>query len=98
MACRPSRGRVALAAIARWETQYAPEWLAYHRAIGFDHVYLICNDDDPAPLWEAVLPFAAGAEPFVTFTHFPWHGQRFHMLIEALRQARAPLGDDPGSR
>lgn len=48
----PSRGRVALAAIARWETQYAPEWLTYHRAIGFDHVYLTCNDDDPSALWE----------------------------------------------
>jgi F5/8 type C domain/Glycosyl transferase family 2 len=87
MPCRRSRGRVALAAIARWETQYAPEWLAYHREIGFDHVYLICNDDDPSALWEAVLPFAAGPAAFVTFTHFPWRCHRFHMLIEGLRQA-----------
>jgi hypothetical protein len=58
--------RYAIAACARWEAPYAAEWLAYHRAIGFEHVYLYCNDVDPAELYEAVLPFTQGAEPFVT--------------------------------
>ena len=77
-----------MVAAARWETPYAPEWLAYHRAIGFDHVYLTCNDDDPAALWEAVLPFTAGSDPFVTFIHHPWRGQRVHMALRGLDQAR----------
>ena len=77
-----------MVAAARWETPYAPEWLAYHRAIGFDHVYLTCNDDDPAALWEAVLPFTAGPDPFVTFIHHPWRGQRVHMALRGLDQAR----------
>ncbi len=81
-------GQAALVAIARWETQYAPEWLAYHRSIGFGHVFLTCNDDDPTALWEAVLPFTMGSGPFVTFTHFPWRGQRFHMLMQGLRRAQ----------
>jgi len=84
-----TRGLAALVTIARWETQYAAEWLAYHRSVGFDHVFLTCNDDDPTPLWEAVLPFAAGPDPFVTFAHFPWPGQRFHMLMRSLRSARS---------
>lgn len=80
-------GLVALVAAARWEIPYAPEWLAYHRAIGFDHVYLTCNDDDPAALWEAVLPFTAGPHPFVTFIHDPWRGQRVHMALRGLKRS-----------
>lgn len=83
----PSR-RVALVAAARWETPFAPEWLAYHQAIGFGHVYLTCNDDDPAALWEAVLPFTTGPNPFVSFIHHPWPGQRFAMALRGLREAR----------
>ena len=83
---RVARGRVALVAAARWETPYAPEWLAYHRAIGFDHVYLTCNDDDPAALWEAVLPFTAGSDPFV------------HLHPPPLARAARPHGASrPGS-
>ncbi len=73
--------RFVIAACARWETPYAAEWLAYHRAIGFEHVYLYCNDDDPAGLYEAVLPFTQGPQPFVTFRYFPEQGMHRKMMM-----------------
>ena len=78
----------ALVACARWETPYIVEWLLYHRAIGFEHVYLYCNDDHPAELYAAVMPFLGGATPFVTFTHYPFQGQQFQMYLHALRHYR----------
>ena len=46
------------------------EWLLYHRTIGFDHVYLYCNDDTPIALHNTVKRFTLGSNPFVTFH---WH-------------------------
>ena len=64
--------------------QYIQEWLLYHRAIGFEHVYLYCNDDDPAGLYQQVMPFLEGAQPFVTFVHYPFQGQQFRMYVHYL--------------
>lgn len=74
-----TKHRYAICACARWETPYIVEWLSYYREIGFDHVYLYCNDDDPGPFYEAVLPFMQGAAPFVTFRHHPHQGQQLEM-------------------
>jgi capsular polysaccharide biosynthesis protein len=72
-------------ACARGATTSITEWLLYHQAIGFDHVYLYCNDDDPIELYGQVLPFCRGEAPFVTFHHFPFQDQKFYMLVHALR-------------
>jgi hypothetical protein len=74
-----------LIACARWETQYIAEWLSYHRLLGFDHVYLYCNDDDPAELRQAVLPFILGPKPFVTFLHYKEIGAQQDMYLHYLR-------------
>ncbi len=66
-------------ACAGGEPRSITEWLLYHRAIGFDHVYLYCDDDDPAHLYGQVLPFLQAAPPFVTFVRFPYQGQQFYM-------------------
>ncbi len=79
------RHQVCIVACARWETQAITEWLLYHRSIGFDHVYLYCNDDDPAELYAETLPFLQGDDPFVTFRHYPFQGQQFHMYMHCLR-------------
>ena len=73
---------------ARQATPYVSEWLQYHRAIGFDQVYLYCNDDDPLELYGEVRPFCEGPRPFVTFRHFPYRGQQFYMLLHGLRHYR----------
>ena len=80
----PRHGYV-LAACARWETPYITEWLSYHRSVGIDHVYLYCNDDDPAELWAQVMPFATGRDPFVTFRHYPIQGLQFQIYYHFLR-------------
>ena len=76
---------ISIMACARRETAYITEWLLYHQAIGIDHVYLYCNDEDPTDLYGQVLPFCRGAAPFVTFHHFPFQGQQFYMMMHALR-------------
>jgi hypothetical protein len=76
---------VSIMAYARGETACITEWLLYHQTIGFDHVYLYCNDEDPTDLYTQVLPFCRGDEPFVTFHHFPFPGQQFYMMMHALR-------------
>lgn len=78
------RFRYSLVACARWETPYIDEWLRYHRSIGFDHVYLYCNDDDPAELQEAVRPFTS----FVTFRHHAEQGAQREMYLDFLRNDR----------
>ena len=60
----------ALVACARNETDYIVEWLDYHRLIGFEHVYLYCNDDIPDRLRETVGCYCDGPSPFVTFRHW----------------------------
>ncbi len=77
--------RVSAVVCARWEAAYIQEWLAYHRSINIDHVYLYCNDDTPTALYQQVLPFLDPADPFVTFHHFPFKGQQFFMYMHFLR-------------
>ena len=84
----PDKHAFSIVTTARWETDSIVEWLLYHRSVGFDHVYLYCNDDDPAPLYEKVRPFAEGDAPFVTFRHFGLQGQQRQMLLHFLRTSR----------
>ncbi len=79
------RYQYAIAACARWETDNLVEWLIYHRQIGFDHVYLYCNDDDPAECYERLLPFVIGPGPFVTFAHLPFAGLQGQMYKHFLQ-------------
>jgi len=75
-----SYGHVVVAA-ARWESDSIVEWLNYYRFIGFDHAYIYCNDDTPEEMYEAVLPYLAGPDPFVTFHHYPIRGLQ-HAMYE----------------
>ncbi|WP_234730805.1 glycosyltransferase family 2 protein [Acidocella facilis] len=79
------RYRFAIAACARWETPYISEWLTYHRAIGFEHVFLYCNDDEPTELYEEILPFVQGPAPFVSFRFFPEQGMHRKMMMHFAR-------------
>ncbi len=77
--------RFALAACARWETSSILEWIAYHRAIGFAHIYLYCNDDDPTELYERLLPLLGEESPFITFIHYPFRGFQTQMYKHFLK-------------
>jgi capsular polysaccharide biosynthesis protein len=80
------RYEFALVACARWESRFIVEWLNHYRAIGYQHVFLYCNDDDPAELLERVLPFSSGPDPFVTFRHFTLQGEQLLMYADFLRR------------
>ncbi|GJD51682.1 hypothetical protein OPKNFCMD_4437 [Methylobacterium crusticola] len=87
-----------LVACARWEVDSITEWLIYHRHIGFDHVFLYCNDDDPRALYEEILPFLQGPDPFVHFYHFGLQGQQeqmyFHFINHHIRDCNWYLCSD----
>jgi hypothetical protein len=76
--------RFSLVACARWEETQIQEWVEYHKSIGFDHVYLYSNDDDPAPLFRAIAPYAFGPNPFVTFRHWPRVGEQLEIYLHFL--------------
>jgi hypothetical protein len=78
--------RYSIAACARWESRYIVEWLTYYQALGFDHVFLYCNDDDPLPLFRLVEPFTRSDTPFVTFRHHAEQGQQREMYLDFLKQ------------
>jgi len=80
----PHQHTYTLVACARWETDHILEWIAYHRAIGFDHLFLYCNDDDPIELFNKVLPYICGADPFITFKHCALPGQQKAMYLDFL--------------
>lgn len=77
--------KFALAVCARWESAYIVEWLSYHQLLGFDHVFLYCNDDTPEEMYGLVLPFLRGQRPFVTFRHHPVQGEQYQMYLHFLR-------------
>jgi hypothetical protein len=75
------RHRYAIAACARWENEFIIEWLTYYQIIGYDHVYLYCNDDNPSELYEKILPFSTGKNPFVTFHYWKEQGKHRDMML-----------------
>ncbi|GFE95834.1 hypothetical protein DmGdi_09070 [Gluconobacter sp. Gdi] len=77
--------KFSLVTTVRWETPYILEWLTYHFSIGFDHVYIYCNDDDPAELYNEILPLTVGQNPKVTFVHYGIVGAQFQMFFHYLR-------------
>ncbi len=81
--------RYSIIACARWETPYIAEWISYYEAIGFDHIYLYCNDDDPAELRTEVEAATKDRPNFVSFTHFPGQGRQIDMYLAGLEHARS---------
>ena len=75
----------AIVVMARWETDSLLEWVAYHKSIGFDHVYVYCNDDDPSELFDRLCPYLAQPAPFVTFVHYPFQGLQWDIYMHWLR-------------
>lgn len=79
----------AIVACARWENADLSEWIEYHKALGFDHIYLYCNDDDPAPMRKILSPYLRGAKPYVSFYHWPFKGQQLSIYINFLESYAA---------
>ncbi|GAB6967002.1 hypothetical protein JCM25156A_10390 [Komagataeibacter kakiaceti JCM 25156] len=73
---------------ARWEKPYILEWVTYYKSIGYDHIYLYCNDDQPDDIYREILPFVVGRDPFVTFVHFTTQGFQQQMYLHFLTNYR----------
>jgi hypothetical protein len=80
--------KFSVIACARWENPYILEWIAYYQAIGFDHIYLYCNDDDPAEMHDLVRPLTQGFAPFVTFYAYRHQGHQSIMYTHFLLHHR----------
>jgi hypothetical protein len=76
--------RYSIVACARWEENDVNEWIEYHQSIGFDHIYLYSNDDDPTVLFSVVAPYAVGDSPFVTLFHWPIVGDQIGIYLHFL--------------
>ena len=81
-----SKYKFSLVACARWEGAAILEWLDYHKSLGFDHIYLWSNDDDPESLREVVMPHLAGESPFVTYNHWPDKGKQGQIYEQFLER------------
>lgn len=80
--------KYSIVACARWETQYISEWITYYDYIGFDHIYLYCNDDDPRELQAQVQATPTTREDLVSFTHFHGQGRQVEMYLDAMARVR----------
>ncbi len=76
--------RCSIAAQARWEHHDICEWIEFHKLIGFDHIYLYSNDDDPYELRKRLSPYLYGRCPFVTLIHWPPKGEQFNIYYDFL--------------
>ena len=76
--------KFVLVAAARWEEEHIAEWIAYHASIGYDHVYLYSNDDEPLHFYQAIQPYLVGKAPFVTYYHCVTPGVQRRMFLHFL--------------
>ncbi|WP_082786289.1 glycosyltransferase family 2 protein [Acetobacter tropicalis] len=75
-----------IVACAANENKYINEWISYHLRLGFDKIYLYCNDIDPEPLYKTVLPWIdLGC---VIFNHHPVPGEQNVMYMHYLHVYR----------
>jgi hypothetical protein len=77
--------KYSLVACARWEEEDIVEWVEYHRQIGFDHVYVYSNDDDPTALFKRLMPYLFSEIPYVTFMYWPQVGDQPGMYLHFLK-------------
>jgi hypothetical protein len=69
----------AIATCARWEKLNIIEWCNYHYSIGFDTIYLYCNDDNAAELYEKTLIFRELEGKSFFFFHWEKKGDQLGM-------------------
>lgn len=80
--------KTSIVACARWESDHIQEWVMYHLFLGFDHIYLYCNDDDPSAMYSEISIFCREKNPKVTFLHYPFQGEQWKMYVHFLENFR----------
>jgi hypothetical protein len=80
-------GYLAVCAIFRNEARYLAEWVAFHRIVGVEHLFLYNNlsDDDYA---EVLEPFVAeGSVTLIDWPMYPGQDQAYDDCVERTRGA-----------
>lgn len=77
--------KFSLVACSRWEEDYIVEWVEYHRSLGFDHIYVYSNDDEPYTQYARLQPYLLRQEPYVTYLFWPIVGQQLSMYMHFLK-------------
>lgn len=70
----------------RWEYNNISEWISYYKSIGFEHIFIYCNDDDPRDLYTNCLPFIYGEDNYVTFVTYRDLGNQIGMIFDFLKR------------
>ncbi|MBS1079047.1 glycosyltransferase family 92 protein [Gluconobacter kondonii] len=70
----------------RWEYNNISEWISYYKKLGFDHIYIYCNDDDPRDLYTNCIPFLSEENKYITFINYTEIGNQIGMIFDFLRR------------
>lgn len=73
--------KYALVVCARWEKDHIIEWIAYHKIIGFNHIYIYSNDDDPSELYRIIKPIQITSPQLITYNHCGRQGDQRGMYF-----------------
>lgn len=73
----PNNFSVTICAIALKEELYIEEWIAYHEALGFNHIYLYDNSEN-----NTLQFLAMKYHVFVTVIHYPGRGHQITVYNE----------------
>ena len=78
-------GKICVVAIAKNESDYIAEWAAFHKTVGFDHIFLYDNDSTDG-MQDKLKGFVDSG--FVTVKKIPGQGQQFNAYNDAVRLHR----------
>ncbi len=84
----PAHHNASIVACARWESPYIVEWIVYHLNLGFDHIHLYCNDDDPKGFKAALRSLPPSMAEAVSYRPYFGQGLQAAMYLDALPRAR----------
>lgn len=76
---------VSIVAIAKNEASYIEEWVAYHKLIGVDRIYIYDNDSEDN-LHQVLEPYIK--EGMVVYTPFPGKAQQIPAYIDGLKRLK----------
>jgi hypothetical protein len=76
--------KYSLVVCARWEENDIFEWIEYHKSLGFDHIYIYSNDDEPRSLFKQLTPYLYGQDPYVTYRYWPNVGEQPDIYLHFL--------------
>lgn len=77
------RYKYSVMTCCRWEYNNISEWVSFYKKLGFDHIYVYCNDDDPRDLYTNCLPFILDRK-YITFVHYTEVGNQIGMILDFL--------------